>query len=135
AFGGYFETMRAEGLLDLDSRPGKAPGGYCTGLPFRHRSFIFMNATGMDSDVRTLLHEGGHAFHNFEAFASQPLYFLRHPGAEMAEVGSMSMELLAAPYVGLAAGGFYDAGEERRSRASHLEGILFGLAHIAAVDA
>ena len=134
-FGGYFETMRTEGLLDLDSRPGKAPGGYCTTLPFRHRPFIFMNATGMDSDVRTLLHEGGHAFHTYEAFASQPLQFLRHPGAEMAEVGSMSMELLAAPYLGRDAGGFYDPEEERRSRAAHLEGVLFVLAHIAVVDA
>ena len=134
-FGGYFETMRTEGLLDLDSRPGKAPGGYCTTLPFRRRPFIFMNATGMDSDVRTLLHEGGHAFHSFEAFASQPLQFLRRAGAEMAEVGSMSMELLAAPYLGRDAGGFYDPEEERRSRASHLEGVLFVLAHIAVVDA
>jgi oligoendopeptidase F len=135
AFGGYFETMRAEGLLDLDSRPGKAPGGYCTTLPFRRRSFIFMNATGMDSDVRTLLHEGGHAVHGFEAAASQPLVFLRHPGAEMAEVGSMAMELLAAPYLGRDAGGFYGPDELRRSRTSHLQGVLFGLAHIAAVDA
>ena len=134
-FGGYFETMRAEGLLDLDSRPGKAPGGYCTSLPFRRRPFIFMNATGMDSDVRTLLHEGGHAFHSFAAFSSQPLQFLRHPGAEMAEVGSMSMELLAAPFLGRDAGGFYAPEEERRSRASHLQGVLFGLAHVATVDA
>jgi oligoendopeptidase F len=134
-FGGYFETMRSEGLLDLDSRPGKAPGGYCTTLPFRRRPFIFMNATGMDSDLRTLLHEGGHAFHTFEAFASQPLQFLRHPGAEMAEVGSMSMELLAAPYLGRDAGGFYGPEEVRRSRTSHLQGVLFVLAHIATVDA
>ena len=135
AFGSYFETMRTEGLLDLDSRPGKVPGGYCTSLPFRRRPFIFMNASGMDGDVRTLLHEGGHAFHTFEAFASQPLQFLRHPGAEMAEVGSMSMELLAAPYLGRDEGGFYDPEEERRSRASHLQGVLFGLAHVATVDA
>jgi oligoendopeptidase F len=133
-FGRYFETMRTEGLLDLDSRAGKAPGGYCTSLPFRGRPFIFMNATGMDSDIRTLLHEGGHAFHSFEAYA-QPLQFIRHPGAEMAEVGSMSMELLAAPYLGEDAGGFYGPEEERRSRASHLQSILFGLAHIATVDA
>jgi len=134
-FGRYFETMRAEDLLDLDSRPGKAPGGYCTSFPFRRRPFIFMNATGMDSDIRTLLHEGGHAFHSFETYTSQSLQFLRHPGAEMAEVGSMAMELLAAPFLGREAGGFYDPADERRSRVSHLEGILFGLAHIATVDA
>jgi oligoendopeptidase F len=135
ALGDFFEVMREEGLLDLDSRQGKAPGGYCTSYPFRKRPFIFMNATGTDSDVRTLLHEAGHAFHTFEADASQPLTFQRHPGAEMAEVASMSMELLAAPYLGQEAGGFFSPEEEKRSREGHLQGILVGLAHIASVDA
>ena len=133
--GGYFEIMRREGLLDLDSRQGKAPGGYCTTLAYRKRPFIFMNATGTDSDVRTLLHESGHAFHSFEAHACQPLIFQRHPGSEMAEVASMSMELLAASYLGQAAGGFFSPEEEKRSRESHLQGILVVLAHIATVDA
>jgi oligoendopeptidase F len=135
AFGARFRLMREEGLLDLDSRRGKVPGGYCTSLPFRRRPFIFMNATGMDTDVTTLLHEAGHAFHGFEALASQPMVFQRHAGHEMAEVASMSMELLAAPYLGAEAGGFFAPEDERRWRASHLEGILVGLAHVAAVDA
>ncbi|HEX5501604.1 MAG TPA: M3 family metallopeptidase, partial [Thermomicrobiales bacterium] len=63
--GGYFQTMAGEHLLDLESRKGKAPGGYCTGLPHRRRPFIFMNASGVAGDVRTLLHESGHAFHGF----------------------------------------------------------------------
>ena len=133
--GGYFEIMRREGLLDLDSRQGKAPGGYCTTFPFRKRPFIYMNATGTESDVRTLLHESGHAFHSFEAQAAQPLVFQRHPGSEMAEVASMSMELLAAPYLGEEAGGFFSPEDERRSRAAHLEAIPLVLAHIASVDA
>ncbi len=133
--GGYFEIMRREGLLDLDSRQGKAPGGYCTTFPFRKRPFIYMNATGTESDVRTLLHESGHAFHSFEAQAAQPLVFQRHPGSEMAEVASMSMELLAAPYLGEEAGGFFSPEDERRSRAAHLEAIPLALAHIASVDA
>ena len=94
-----------------------------------------MNATGTDSDVRTLLHESGHAFHSFEAHACQPLIFQRHPGSEMAEVASMSMELLAAPYLGQAAGGFFSPEEEKRSREGHLQGVLVVLAHIATVDA
>jgi oligoendopeptidase F len=134
-FGGYFGVMRAEALLDLSSRAGKAPGGYCTSLPFRRRPFIFMNATGMDADVRTLLHEAGHAFHSFEAATSQPLVFLRHPGAEMAEVASMSMELLAAPYLSVDAGGLYGPEDEIRAQVAELQGILFGLAHFATVDA
>src|SRR5262249_9384445 len=97
--------------------------------------FIYMNATGTESDVRTLLHESGHAFHSFEAQAAQPLVFQRHPGSEMAEVASMSMELLAAPYLGEEAGGFFSPEDERRSRAAHLEAIPLVLAPIASVDA
>jgi oligoendopeptidase F len=133
--GARFGVMRAERLLDLESRQGKVPGGYCTSFPYRRRPFIFMNATGMDADLRTLLHEAGHAFHGFEVFDSQPLAFQRHPGAEMAEVASMSMELLAAPYLSADAGGFFSAEDHRRSRAAHLEGILYVLVHIATVDA
>ena len=133
--GHYFGVMRRENLLDLDGRPGKAPGGYCTSFPFRKLAFIFMNATGTDSDVRTLLHEAGHAFHTFEAGAAQPLVFQRHPGSEMAEVASMSMELLAAPYLSRACGGYFTPEEELRSRRAHLEGILTLLTHIASVDA
>jgi oligoendopeptidase F len=133
-FGGYFGTMRAERLLDLDSRPGKAPGGYCTNLPHRKRPYIFMNGTGTEGDVSTILHEAGHAFHNFEA-SRLPVLMQRHPGHEMAEVASMSMELLAAPHIGRGSGGFYSPDEERRARTTHLQGRLFNLAHIAAVDA
>ncbi|MCA1669846.1 MAG: M3 family metallopeptidase [Thermomicrobia bacterium] len=86
--------MANEHLLDLDSRKGKAPGGYCIDYPYRGRPFIFMNAVGVNGDVETLLHESGHAFHVFEAHHI-PLYWQRHTGSEMAEVASMSMELLA----------------------------------------
>jgi oligoendopeptidase F len=134
ALGGYFQTMARERLLDLDSRKGKAPGGYCTGLPHRKRPFIFMNAVGVHGDVNTLLHEAGHAFHGFEAYR-QPLLWQRHPGSEMAEVASMSMELLSAPYLAREAGGYYGEEDARRARAEHLKGILAILPHIASVDA
>lgn len=132
--GGYFNTMAAEKLLDLESRTGKAPGGYCTGLPYSKRPFIFMNAAGVQSDVETLLHEAGHAFHSFEAY-KLPFYWQRHPGSEMAEVASMSMELLAAPYLAESDGGYYSPEEARRARAEHLESLLRILPHIASVDA
>ncbi|HEX9617263.1 MAG TPA: M3 family metallopeptidase, partial [Anaerolineales bacterium] len=57
--GDYFETMRREGLLDLENRKGKAPGGYCDDFKATRRPFIFMNAVGLHDDVQTLLHEGG----------------------------------------------------------------------------
>src|SRR5262249_833422 len=61
--GRQFAFMRSHGLLDLANRKGKAPGGYQTTLEDDRLPFIFMNAVGLDGDVRTMLHEGGHAFH------------------------------------------------------------------------
>lgn len=132
--GGYFDRMTEKRLLDLDSRKGKAPGGYCTSFAASGEPFIFMNSVGVAGDVTTLLHEAGHAFHVFEA-QSQPLIWQRHPGAEMAEVASMSMELLTAPFLAQDEGGYYQAADARRARIEHLEALLSGLAHIASVDA
>ena len=132
--GGYFDHMVEKRLLDLDSRKGKAPGGYCTSFPASGEPFIFMNSVGMGGDVTTLLHEAGHAFHVFEAYR-QPLIWQRHPGSEMAEVASMTMELLTAPYLAREDGGYYSAADARRARIDHLEHILIMLPHIASVDA
>ena len=131
--GGQFQTMIDERLLDLDSRKGKAPGGYCETLHFRGRPFIFMNAVGLVDDVMTLLHEAGHAFH---AFAShrQPLIWQRHPGSEAAELASMSMELLAGPNLVLPTG-YFTPEDHRRAWLEHLEDVLLSLIHIAGVDA
>ncbi len=133
-FGEYFGTMREEELLDLESRKGKRPGGFCTSFPYRKRPFIFMNASGVGSDVRTLLHEAGHAFHGFES-AKLPFVYQRQYGSEMAEVASMSMELLSAPYLKADAGGFYDESDYVRARTEHLDGILDIFAWVATVDA
>jgi oligoendopeptidase F len=134
AFGHEFRLMAQEGLLDLETRKGKAPGGYCETLHYRGRPFIFMNAAGVVDDVSTLLHEGGHAFHAF-ATHHWPLVWLRHPGLEMCELASMSMELLAAPFLGRAEGGFFVPEDLARARVEHFEDLLISLAHIAAVDA
>jgi oligoendopeptidase F len=133
-FRGYYQAMDDNDLLDLDNRKGKAPGGYCQTLAFRKLPLIFMNAVGVDADLRTLLHESGHAFHAIEA-SRLPLLFQRHPGSEMAEVASMSMELLASPYIGKESGGYYSEDDARRSRADLLEGIIFFFPHCASVDA
>ncbi|MEP6689891.1 MAG: M3 family oligoendopeptidase [Gemmatimonadaceae bacterium] len=128
-----FRTMASERLLDLDSRQGKAPGGYCTTLQHRGRPFIFMNAVGIADDVNTLVHEAGHCFH---AFLSNPLPLVwqRGTGMEAAELASMSMELLAAPFLA-EPNGYYDSDAVRHAWIEHLEDILFSLAHIASVDA
>jgi oligoendopeptidase F len=121
-------------LLDLDNRKGKAPGAYCQTLAFSKMPLIFMNAVGVDRDVSTLLHESGHAFHSLEA-SKLPLLFQRHPGSEMAEVASMSMELLASPFIDRDSGGYYSPEDARRSRAELLEGIVLFFPHCASVDA
>ncbi|MGB7213021.1 MAG: M3 family oligoendopeptidase [Gemmatimonadales bacterium] len=134
ALGREFSIMRQEQLLDLTARKGKAPGGYCETLTVRGRPFIFMNAAGTVEDVMTLLHESGHAFH---AFASHPLPYLwqRHPTMEMAELASMSMELLAFSALRRSDGGFFSDVEYRRAMREHLEDALLTLAHVASVDA
>jgi oligoendopeptidase F len=131
--GGEFQVMIDERLLDLDSRKGKAPGGYCETLHHRGRPFIFMNAVGLVDDVMTLLHEAGHAFHAFAAH-EQPLIWQRHPGSEAAELASMSMELLAGPHL-VHPVGYFTPEDQRSAWLEHLEDVLLSLAHIASVDA
>jgi oligoendopeptidase F len=133
-FHDYFKAMDDARLLDLDNRKGKAPGGFCQTLAYSKQALIFMNAVGIDYDVRTLLHEAGHAFHAVEA-SRLPLLFQRFPGSEMAEVASMSMELLAAPFIGKQNGGYYSDEEARRSRADMLEAVILFFPHCASVDA
>jgi len=130
---GEFQTMIDERLLDLDSRKGKAPGGYCDTLHVRGRPFIFMNASGVLEDVVTLLHESGHAFHAFAAHR-QPYVWQRHPGAEAAELASMSMELLAGRHLGPPVGMLSER-DAAIARLEHLEDALASLPHIASVDA
>ena len=131
--GEYFETMRREGLLDLENRKGKGPGAYCIDYSMSKRPFIFMNAVGLHDDVQTMLHETGHAFHVFETvhlpYIQQQVY-----GTEIAEVASMSMELLSAPYLSADQGGFYDPAEAARARIEKIEEMLFFWPYMAVVD-
>lgn len=128
--GQQFQQMHQLGLLDLASRKGKAPGGYQSTLTEARKPFIFMNAVGLDDDVRTLLHEGGHAFHAL-ASAHEPLFEYRHGPMEFNEVASMAMELLAGEYIDI----FYSPSEARRSNQSHFEDIVRTLVWVAVVDA
>lgn len=132
--GEYFEIMRREGLLDLENRKGKAPGGYCTEFQVAKRPFIFMNAVGLHEDVLTLLHEGGHAFHVFET-NHLPYHQQQQVPMEFAEVASTAMELLAAPYLNVDNGGFYTASDTSRARIEHLEGSIRFWPYMAVVDA
>ncbi len=128
--GAQFAFMRDHDLLDLANRKGKAPGGYQTSLDDRRLPFIFMNAVGLDGDLRTLLHEGGHAFHSFAA-RNEPLGAYRESPIEFCEVASMSMELLGARNLAQ----FYNDADADRSYEQLLEGIVLILPWIATVDA
>jgi len=124
-----FDRLRPGRNLDLDSRKGKRAGGYQASLPEVKQPFIFMNAAGMQSDVRTLLHEGGHAFHYLWS-NHEPILFLQHAPIEFCEVASMSMELMADDHLTV----FYDDADSRRARRRHLEGIVRLFPWVATID-
>jgi oligoendopeptidase F len=130
----HLGTMAEENLLDLETRPNKALGGFCTAYLVRKRPFIFMNGVGLHDNVQTMLHEAGHAFHVF-ATAELPLVWQMDAPMEFNEVASMSMELLASPYLTKEYGGFYTEAEAARARIEHLEGIITFLPYMAVVDA
>jgi oligoendopeptidase F len=132
--GDYFAIMRRENLLDLDNHKGKAPGGFCTQFAVVKRPFIFMNAVGVQDDVQTLLHEGGHSFHVFES-AHLPYAQQLDVGMEFGEVASMSIELLGTPYLAASEGGFYSTSDAKRAVAQHLESIVTFWPYMAVVDA
>ncbi|MFB3788455.1 MAG: M3 family oligoendopeptidase [bacterium] len=125
-----FQEMGRRGELDLESRKGKAPGGYQYTLDEIRRPFIFMNAAGLHRDVETLTHESGHAFHAV-ASRNEPLLPYRDSPIEFAEVASMSMELFCAEYYGE----FYSEADAARAKRKHLEGIIEIIPWIARIDA
>lgn len=136
SFGDNFQTMIEQGLLDVPSRKNKAPGAYSLGYAVARKPFIFMSATGTHDDVETMLHESGHAMHEFlrqelEYFHDRAENYLPF---EFAEVASMAMELIAAPYTQKTVGGFYDQQDYARSMIEHLEGMLKFWPYMALVD-
>lgn len=125
------ESLRRNHNLDLASRKGKQPGGCQATLEERREPFIFMNAVGLQRDVETLLHEGGHAFHTIAA-KGEPLQFLRSAPIEFCEVASMSMEALGAEHMEV----FYaDAADAARAKRTYFEGVIRILPWIATIDA
>ena len=117
--------------LDLESRKGKAPGGYNYPLDEIGVPFIFMNAAGTVRDMVTLIHEGGHAVHSILS-KDLPLSFFMHTPSEAAELASMSMELMSLNEWGV----FFDnEGDTNRAVTEHMEDVLATLPWVAAIDA
>jgi oligoendopeptidase F len=128
--GEEFESLRRNKNLDLESRKGKQPGGYQASLEESKQPFIFMNAAGLQRDVETLLHEGGHAFHHLAAAAVEPLVFLRSAPMEFCEVASMSMEMLGSEHFDV----FYNDADAARARRTMIEGVIRFFPWMATID-
>lgn len=129
-FGQCLARMKDMDRMDLDSRKGKAPGGYNCPLPETGVPFIFMNAAGTVNDLITMMHEGGHAVHSFLSH-DLPLSAMKEYPMEMAELASMSMELFTMEYWNL----FFSKPDEcRRAQLEELERVIDVLPWIATID-
>jgi oligoendopeptidase F len=129
-FGDCLSKMKAMGHLDLDSRKGKAPGGYNCPLAESGAPFIFMNAAGQMDDVTTMVHEGGHAVHSFLAHDLELTAFKEYP-MEIAEVASMAMELFTMGNWHV----FFKSEDELKQAKEHqLERVITIFPWIATID-
>lgn len=123
-------AMKANGLFDVESRKGKAPGGYNYPLAETGAPFIFMNSAGTFRDLTTMVHEGGHAIHTFVT-ADLELNDFKHCPSEVAELASMSMELISMDHWDE----FFTNPEElNRAKQEQLKDVLKTLPWVAVVD-
>ena len=128
--GQCLSVMQTMGHLDLESRIGKAPGGYNYPLAEVGVPFIFMNATSTLRDMVTIMHEGGHAIHNFLT-RDLALNDFKSTPSEVAELASMSMELISMDHWNI----FFAEGTElTRAKREHLEDIIETLPWVATID-
>ena len=129
-FAGCIRKMDELKHFDLESRKGKAPGGYNCPLAESGAPFIFMNAAGQMSDVTTMVHEGGHAVHSFLAHPLSLSAFKEYP-MEIAEVASMAMELFSMEYWNV----FFDNENDlKRAKLHQLERVITIFPWIAMID-
>lgn len=129
-FGDVLRKLKDMNYLDLENRTGKAPGGYNYPLLTSNIPFIFMNAVNIHADMRTLMHEAGHAVHTVSTADQFPYYYKDVP-SETAELASMSMELLTMDKWDV----FYDNEQAlKQAKREQLEGILLFLPWCAIVD-
>ncbi len=128
--GERLEIMKVNGFFDVDSRKGKAPGGYNYPLAESGAPFIFMNSAGTFRDLTTMVHEGGHAVHTFIS-SDLELNDFKHLPSEVAELASMSMELISMDHWDK----FFDHSEDLiRAKKDQLKDVLKTLPWVAVVD-
>lgn len=126
---GHFERMRSENLIDLENRKGKRAGAYCTSFSDEGRVAILCNSTGDEDDVRTLMHEMGHAFQGWE---SQPIEAvdLQWPTSDACEVHSMGMEYLSMKHMEE----FFSEEDVKKFRRNRWKQAVSLVCYIAIVD-
>ena len=129
-FAACLRKMKELQHFDLESRKGKAPGGYNCPLAESGAPFIFMNAAGQMRDVTTMVHEGGHAVHSFLAHPL-PLNAFKDYPMEIAEVASMAMELFTMDYWDVF---FTNPDDLKRAKMQQLEKIITLFPWIATID-
>jgi len=124
----FFNFMVDNELLDLESKKGKAVGGYCTYISKYKSPFIFSNFNGTSGDIGVLTHEAGHAFQVYSSRKYEiPEY--NFPTYEACEIHSMSMEFLTWPWMEL----FFE-GEVDKHKFSHLSDALLFIPYGVSVD-
>lgn len=124
----FFRFMLDHGLMDLESKPGKRVGGYCSYISAYKAPFIFSNFNGTSHDVDVLTHEAGHAFQAYMSRGfSVPEYI--HPTLDACEIHSMSMEFFAWPWIG----SFFEEDTDKY-KFSHLSGAITFIPYGVAVD-
>lgn len=126
--GVFFDFMVEHELLDLDSKPGKAAGGYCTFMPDYKSPFIFANFNQTQHDAEVLTHEAGHAYQIYESRDIYPSDCV-WPTYESCEIHSMSMEFFTHPWMQ----SFFEE-DVNRYYYSHMAGSLKFLPYGVLVD-
>jgi M3 family oligoendopeptidase len=127
--GEFFDFMVKYDLFDLESKQGKRPGGYCTGIANEKAPFIFSNFNGTSADVDVLTHEAGHAFAFYTASRCHLLAESWFSTSEVAEIHSMTMEHFTYPWMGK----FFGDGLDKYLY-SHLCGALGVIPYLVSVD-
>jgi M3 family oligoendopeptidase len=128
SFGAPWRMLVEEGLVDVPARVGKGPGAFCASMPWEGVPFIFLNSVGAPDDVRTLVHEYGHALQVWRSRVHEPVE-LRWATAEAAEIHSMSLELLALNHLAP----FFGTGTTQYAR-EHLRSTLEHIPYMVAID-
>lgn len=126
----FFDFMVENELYDLETRPNKHMGGYCTSLADYKAPFIYSNFNGTSADMQVLTHEAGHAFEGFVASRNLPITSYFWSTSDINEIHSMSMEFFTEKWYGL----FYEGDDANKYRYEHLAESLTNIPYLVSVD-